>query len=385
MEKWLPPKTTRTILNQSPFDGLLLRAEAMSITDQYHEIPLEIPPLKRPHGVVGRGIVSSFYAGEENREVAELADPFAILGLVDRSPLILFGDTATGKTALAMSLAFRWCIAADQGPALQINGVDFARQFQSAIESDDMDRFRERHRDCRCLLIDDLHELAGRDAAQEELVHTLDALADQQAVVIATTALVPSTMRDFRRSLVSRLMSGLQVHVQPPGLWARQKIIMALAESLQMELGEEECQRIASGVPDGVTAMQLRGILLQWMQQQHREPQDRDQTLQAMLLQQHRSHTPSLDLIAKAAARSLGVRLSEMRGNTKRSQIVRARGLAILMARRWTELSLQQIGDYFGGRDHTTILHAFRKTEADLQGDVELQRAAEEMRQRVRG
>jgi hypothetical protein len=143
-------------------------------------------------------------------------------------------------------------------------------------------------------------------------------------------------------------MSGLQVHVQPPGLWARQKIIMALAESLQMELAEEECQRIASGVPDGVTAMQLRGILLQWMQQQHREPQDRDQMLQAMLLQQHRSHTPSLDLIAKAAARSLGVRLSEMRGNTKRSQIVRARGLAILMARRWTELSLQQIGDYFG-------------------------------------
>jgi chromosomal replication initiator protein len=152
-----------------------------------------------------------------------------------------------------------------------------------------------------------------------------------------------------------------------------------------MELGEEECHRIASGVPDGVTAMQLRGILLQWMQQQHREPQDRDQILQAMLLQQHRSHTPSLDLIAKAAARALGVRLSEMRGNTKRSQIVRARGLAILMARRWTELSLQQIGDYFGGRDHTTILHAVRKTEADLQGDVELQRAAEEMRQRVRG
>jgi chromosomal replication initiator protein len=121
------------------------------------------------------------------------------------------------------------------------------------------------------------------------------------------------------------------------------------------------------------------------MQQQHREPQDRDQMLAAMLLQQHRSHTPSLDMIAKAAARSLGVRLSEMKGNTKRSQIVRARGLAILMARRWTDLSLQQIGDYFGGRDHTTILHAVRKTEADLEGDVELQRAAEEMRQRVRG
>lgn len=326
-----------------------------------------------------------FFCGPENQFLLELFLPASVKGLASRSPIVLYGASGVGKSALAYTLAQRFLgLTTDRARLMQTSGTDFARHFIQAIEADDVEHFRRRHRGSRLLLIDELQGLEGKPAVQEELLRTLDELEQQQRVVIFTSSALPMKLRGLSAGLISRLSAGWSIEVHPPGGAARAQLIMHLAQKESLPCGPEQAEWMTAHIGNGTTCAQLRSLLLQVAHQQRACPEADAAALWQQVLDQHRADLcPSLSEIAKATARQFRLRLADLRGESRQANMVKARGLAMLLARQQTGMSLQQIGDYFGGRDHTTVLHAVRKLEGNLASDSGLRSHLESLRQRL--
>ncbi len=329
-----------------------------------------------------------FVYGEENAAVAGLFRSAQVRRLASWSPILLFGPHLVGKTSLAASLGARYARATNSKNTVHCDGGDFVRSLVTAIDSDDMDRFRKRHRECPLLIIDGLHGLAQRTNAQEELIATLDHRGVEELPTILTSMVLPSAVRGLKPSLVSRCLGGLSVELVYPGKEARLKIFQLLSKKLEIPLPGGEIERLANRFTDPISVPELHGMLLKWSHRERVASQDapagKGQVLDDLIDARHQSKIPEVGAIAKLVAKECNLKLSDLRGATRRSQIVRARSLAMYLARELTQLSFQQIGEYFGRRDHTTVMHACRKLGHDLTEDRDLSRMADEVRRQLK-
>jgi chromosomal replication initiator protein len=192
----------------------------MSPSKKLSSIPLEQPPSLRRQESAGASVawtIPSFIVGEENAHLAFLFSKRQLTKLGQLSPIVFFGPSASGKTALAITLATRWSRHTDQRPLLFTTGELFARDFQEALDADDVEHFRRRHRRCRLLVIDNVDVLASKPAAQEELTATLDTMAELERPVVLTASRLPSTIRGFRPALASRFHAGFSLELALPG------------------------------------------------------------------------------------------------------------------------------------------------------------------------
>ncbi len=329
-----------------------------------------------------------FVYGAENTAIADLFGAAQVRSLENWSPIYFFGPHLSGKTSLAVSLSARWGRAVGQKNIVHLDGGDFARSLVTAIESDDMDRFRKRHRQCALLVIDGLQGLASKPAAQEELIATLDDRSRDELPTIITALTLPNAIRNLKTGLVSRCLGGLSIEIAYPGSSARAKVLSLLAKKLNLPFREGELEGMAKRFSEPVSVPELQGLLLKWWHQSkvdRRTPvESESNSLSDIIDARLQAKIPDVADIAKRVAKESNLKLADLRGATRRSQIVRARSLAMLLARELTPLSFQQIGEYFGRRDHTTVMHACRKLESDLTQDRELQRIAEEVKRQLK-
>ncbi len=332
-------------------------------------------------------LLDVFVAGPENQLVVECLSPYGIEQLVSRSPLYLYGPSGAGKTALALTIAARWTNESNNRTVTLTSGSDFAKAFTRAIEADDMERFRQLHRHCSCLVVDNIHELATKPAAQAEMVSTIERLTSDGCAIIATASELANLVPKLRSSLSSRLNGGHSLLISLPGSETRLEILRLLAASSQIEITDHDLDSIACQLQDGMSPLQLRGILIRWSHQDRVSPdrtKKESKRLIDKLVDSQIAKAPSTSDIAKAVAREMQITMELLRGPGRKSSVVRARGLAMLLMRQWTDVSFQNIGEYFGGRDHTTVMHACRKTQEDLTKDVDLERMAERIRQKLK-
>jgi chromosomal replication initiator protein len=339
-------------------------------------IPLERSASVRRHlpAVDEKGwMLPNFVVGPENELLRFLFDESQIRRLKELSPVVLYGEKSLGKTALSITLAVRWARLTRLRPLSFATGVSFAADYAAAVEIDDIDSFRRRYRECQLLLIDDLDPLMEKPAAQLELVHTLDVMAEAAKPVIFTANRLPASLAGIVASLASRLSGGLSIALQRPGLQSRSAIISTLVAQCDSLLDAEEliefCMRYAS---KPLRASDLQSIVLLAMQNKTASGSIDYAVVSLLANQLFTGSGPSLLNIAKIVSRKLRIRLSEMRGATRLASVVRARSLAIYLARKLTPCSLLQIGEFFGGRDHSTVIHACRKTEKLIESDPEL-------------
>lgn len=352
--------------------------------------------VRKARGVLPTGLIGEFVAGPENRTLAEFAT-HSVHQLAAFSPLVLYGASGTGKTALALSIASNYLaqsvdatdanspLSSDQSTATFVNVADFCRQFYAAIEADDMLHFRRKYRTKRLLILDCLHELATKKLAQEELVRTLDSIHQNQGAVVLTSLRLPALIRELNPQLSSRLSGGLSIEIAPPSLPTKKILFRKIGKTLGIEIDEDAIDHLCLQTSNSATALELKSILQSWrVTGADHSRQENDEFLQQVLLDQKEKYEVSLVEIAKATARHFQIKLSEMRSATRKRQVVRARGIAILLMRELTEASLEQIGDYFGGRDHTTILHGLNRTKSTIESDTELMRANDDIRERLK-
>jgi chromosomal replication initiator protein len=364
--------------------------------------------LRQPQGLRGqhnRGsalpttMLPVFFAGEENRFVAfvcgtataadespEFSDSLASMG-----PVLLVGPTGCGKSTLAIHLAAKLldtisstANVTDDSPeaatVMVISGIDFARLYARAVDSDDISRFRAELQSAKVLVVDDVHSMVDKPAAQDELAARLEARTADSLPTILTCRRLPMQVPGLRPLLVSRMLPGLTIPVRLPGPEACRKLVTTLAERRDFVFGEEEVSLLCNGLPEEVTARQIEGAIRHlelWCRMKSGKPN------MVAIREAIASIEPlsdiSTDQVAKKIARRYKIRLAELKSGTRRQEVVRARSLAMYLSRQLTGSSYDKIGKYFGGRDHTTVLHACRKTESMIESDDEMRITANEI------
>jgi chromosomal replication initiator protein len=240
-------------------------------------------------------------------------------------------------------------------------------------------QWRDSVRLAEMLVIDDLAPLAGKNPAQLELQQALDVLEDRDAQVIVTTRALPTEISSLLPSLVSRLVGGLLVPLALPSEATRRAIVGELALLRGIALEESAADALAAGM--AVSVPELQGCLLYLQTSARLEGASIDaDRVRQYLADGLAPRVPTLRAIAAQSAKHFSLRVADLRSASRRRAVVLARDVAMFLARQLTDKTLEQIGGYFGGRDHTTVLHGCRKTEEHLAADAELRAAVGQLR-----
>jgi chromosomal replication initiator protein len=328
-------------------------------------------------------MVREYVGSEENRLVQH-----AVHALLDRSglynPLIFYGSTGTGKSFLALGLAERWRSQYPEDKVVVTCGPDFARSFANAVDTDNLVSFRKRARSAQLFVLDDIHLLKQKRAAQLELARAIDALIQNGGAVLLTDQTAPTADTGLVPALRSRLAQGLAVRLTPPGASARRYLLERLAAQYEIQFDDAAIELLSNhsleADPQSSTVLRLRHAVIQLAHGgQGRAGCIDVEQVRHFLREQETQRQPTLRAIAAAVSKHFAVTGPELRGPSRRRNVVRARGVAMLLAWTYTGKSLEAVGQYFGNRDHTTVLHACRKTDQLRQSEPAIAQAWEDL------
>ncbi|WP_182866061.1 helix-turn-helix domain-containing protein [Rhodopirellula sp. JC639] len=318
-----------------------------------------------------------FISGDENRLASFVAqsDPSIAMS----QPILMIGPTGCGKTTLVLHLAARIAaslsLGGDARAVKYLLASDFAREYAEAVAADDLPPLRETIDDAAVLVIDDLDSIAGKKAAQDELSNRIERrIAAGKPTLIASKRL-PSEIRSIRPQLASRCVIGLTIPIAYPTAESRLTILRELALLRGLELSEDLIGLLDAGLRSDISVLALDSAIKQvdLFCRMNQSPPDVAAVQSAINAAGQRSEI-DLGQITRIVARIWGHRTKDLRSGSRKQSVVRARSLAMLLARKFTSSSLDKIGAYFGGRDHSTVLHAIRKTETLLEQDADLSR-----------
>jgi chromosomal replication initiator protein len=319
-----------------------------------------------------------FVVGPENRLVPSTVERcLATAAVVDNfdvqasararwSPLVLCGPPGSGKSHLAGGLAQRWRELRPADPIVTVTSADFVRELNDATERNAIEPWRNSYRTVALLVLEDLARLSTR-AAQIEFLQTLDALEDQAQVVV-TSRVAVQRIAHLLPSLASRLESGLTVSLNLPEPQTRRELLARLAAARGTRIAGGALDCLADGLAVNVPELFGALLYLETSALLNDEPIEMSDA-QAYVAARGAARCPTLRGIAAHTAKHFALRVAELKSASRRRGVVIARDVAMYLARQLTGKSLGQIGAYFGGRDHTTVLHGCRKTESLIQSD----------------
>ncbi len=284
------------------------------------------------------------------------------------NPLFIYGGVGLGKTHL-MHAAGNLMLERNPGTRVAyIHSERFVGDMVTALRLNKMTEFKRYYRSLGALLIDDIQFFSGKDASQEEFFHTFNALLEGQRQVIITADRFPKEFVGMEERLVSRVGSGLSVAIEPPDLETRVAILMKKAASAGVALEEAVAFFIADHVPSNVRDLEgaLNRVVASSRFTGHVIDKDMAKdSLKDLLAFRERKIT--IENIQKVVAEYYRIRVSDLHSKDRSRPIARPRQVAMALSKELTNQSLPEIGDAFGGRDHTTVLHACRKV-AELSG-----------------
>lgn len=307
----------------------------------------------------------NFVEGKSNRIARAAAQKVTDTPGVAYNPLLIYGGTGLGKTHLMHSVGNALIAGGQKKRVVYIPAERFVNDMVAAVRHNTMDAFKAFYRSADALLIDDIHFFAGKERTQEEFFHTFNSLLEGKQQIILTCDRLPAELDQLDARLQNRFLWGLSVAVDPPELETRVAILMSKAEALEADLPEDVAFYIATRIRSNVR--ELEGALNRLVHTAHFTGDDIDidftrQALRDILNVHERSVT--IETIQRTVTEYFGIRLADLSSKSRRRTIARPRQIAMALAKELTEKSLPEIGDAFGGRDHTTVLHACRTIAA---------------------
>jgi len=324
-------------------------------------------------------------------------------GLIAMSPLLLVGPSGCGKTVIATHLATRildeiapLSVAQSGGSpvsntagrsttSLFMPGVDFARYYARAVDSDEITRFRRDIDSAPVLVVDDVHLMVGKPASQDELASRIESRSRSGRPTILTSRRLPTQVAGLRPLLVSRMLPGLTIPIRQPGAEARRELLLEFSRRRQLAIGDDELDLLCEGLEADLPARNLDSAMAHVdLYCRMKGCPANIHAVRAAIGSIQPTSDLSTDRVAKIVSRRYKLKLSDLKSSTRRQEVVRARSLAMYLTRQLTGSSYHQIGKYFGGRDHTTVLHACRKTESMIQEDTELRVTADEVTEQLK-
>lgn len=294
------------------------------------------------------------------------------------NPLLLYGGTGLGKTHLMHAAGNLMRANKPDVKILYLRSEQFVSGMVRALQQKNMDEFKRRFRSVDALLIDDIQFFAGKDTTQEEFFHTFNALFEGKQQIILTCDRYPKEVDNLEPRLKSRLGWGLSVAIEPPDFETRAAIVLAKAQAKGVELPEEVAVLMAKRMRSNVRDLEgaLNTLVARANFEGRRISTEFAQETLRDLLTVH-AQAITIPNIQKTVADYYQLRLTDLLSAKRSRSIARPRQMAMALAKELTEHSLPEIGDAFGGRDHTTVLHAcrtirdLRETDGKLRQDWE--------------
>jgi chromosomal replication initiator protein len=302
------------------------------------------------------------------------------------NPLFIYGGVGLGKTHLMHAVGNRLLADKPGSKVLYIHAEQFVSDVVKAYQRKTFDDFKERYHSLDLLLIDDVQFFANKDRTQEEFFNAFEALLAKKSHIVMTSDTYPKGLTDIHERLVSRFDSGLTVAIEPPELEMRVAILINKARAEGSEMPEEVAFFVAKNVRSNVRELEgaLRKILAySRFNQKEISIQLAREALRDLLSIQNRQI--SVENIQKTVADYYKIKVADMYSKKRPASIARPRQIAMYLAKELTQKSLPEIGELFGGRDHTTVLHAVRKIGGERQQMTELNQQLHVLEQTLKG
>ena len=327
----------------------------------------------------------TFVIGDRNKLAHAASIAIAEKPAASYNPFFLYGGVGLGKTHLMHAIGQRAIEINPSARVVYITSETFVREYVTALQSNAVPDFRNKYRTVDILLIDDIQFIAGKDSTQEEFFHTFNTLHSDHKQIVITSDRSPKDIPDLEDRLRSRFSGGLIIDIKPPEFETRIAILRKKAKAEGIEIPDNAIHMIASKIETNVR--ELEGALIRVIAYSSMMARDIDTslTLEALsdLVNNPTKKPTTVSDIQRTVASHYHLRIEDLRGRSRQKDIVFPRQIAMYLARQMTGLSLPKIGEEFGKRDHTTVLHACDKVEQEIKTDHFLKQTIDHLKETI--
>ena len=327
------------------------------------------PPSKEI-GVNQKYTFENFVVGPSNRFAHAAALAVAESPARAYNPLFIYGGVGLGKTHLMHAVGNELLKRSPKTKILYLPSEEFTNQLITAIQTRTTVKFRQKYRSADVLLIDDIHFIGGKESTQEEFFHTFNSLYDAHKQILLSSDRSPKEIRTLEERLVSRFEWGLITDMQPPDFETRTAILRKKSETSATRLPDELFFFLAEKVKTNIRELEgalIRVVAYAKLMNKKISVDLAKEVLKGMIIEGEKKI--GVGMIQKKVADYFGISQDDMKAKRRTKTIAYPRQVAMYLSRGLTDLSLPEIGDSFGGRDHTTVIHACDKIERILKSD----------------
>jgi len=351
--------------------------EVVHAPDPFEELGASLDP---------RFTFETFVVGKPNEFAVAAAERVAMSDEPPFNPLFLHGGVGLGKTHLMHAIAWRIRARRPERRVVYLSAEKFMYQFVRALRQKDVVSFKELFRSVDVLMVDDVQFICGKESTQEEFFHTFNALVDRGRQIVISADRSPTDLSGLEERIRSRLGWGLVADIYPTTYELRLGILQSKAERLGVHVPTAVLEFLASHITSNVR--ELEGALNRVVH--HTRLFGTPMTVELCrdilrdLLRAHERRV-TIDEIQRAVVAHYGLRLADMSSSRRARAVARPRQVAMYLCKQLTTRSLPEIGKKFGGRDHTTVMHAVRQIERLREEDPQIRQDLETLIRRLRG
>ncbi|KRL27831.1 DNA-directed DNA replication initiator protein [Limosilactobacillus frumenti DSM 13145] len=328
---------------------------------------------------------NTFVVGEGNKMAHAAA--FAVAESPGQlyNPLFIYGGVGLGKTHLMESIGNHMLELNPSSKVKYVTSEEFTNDFIHSIQNNSTEKFREEYRTLDLLLIDDIQFLANKEGTQMEFFNTFNALHDNKKQIVMTSDRIPNEIPELQDRLVSRFRWGLTVEITPPDLETRIAILRSKVEEDHINIGNDTLNYIAGQIDTNIRELEGALTKVQAYSNLSHEPITPHLASQALKgLQRSKKTVVTVSAIQKSVADYYDITQADIVGKKRVKQIVVPRQIAMYLSRELTDYSLPKIGKEFGGKDHTTVLHAIDKIEEEMKSNNDLNEQINTLKAKLR-
>jgi len=300
------------------------------------------------------------------------------------NPLVIYGGTGLGKTHLMHALA-NYAVATGKAKrVVYASSEKFTVDFVEAIQTDKVTEFSNFYRSMDLLVVDDIQFFAGKEKTQDNFFHTFNTLYQLGKQIVLSSDVPPKELKGLDERLISRFQCGLTADIQPPDLETRIAILQKKSEENNLELPQEVLEFIAANVTNNIR--ELEGCLISLLARASLENREINIELARDVLRVvvNEVRTPiTIEQIQRIVCEFFDIPEDLLRAKTRKQEVVTARQVAMFLAKELTNASLKTIGLHFGGRDHSTVIHAYQAVEDRMKTDAQFRQNTEHLKRKL--
>ena len=351
------------------------------------EKPRDVRPEVKYSFLNPRYTFDTFVVGNGNRFAHAAALAVAESPARAYNPLFIYGGVGLGKTHLMQAIGHAVIEKNPKTRVIYVTSEKFTNDLITSIREDRMGEFRAKYRGIDLLMIDDIQFLEGKERTQEEFFHTFNTLYDSTKQLVISSDRPPKEIPTLEERLRSRFEWGLTADIQAPDLETRIAILQKKAELDALEVPEDVMSLIASRISSNIR--ELEGALIRVVAYAALNDVPLDTSITEHMLKDltqpsRDKKIVNVDLIKKITAGHYSIKLDDMDAKIRTREIATARQVAMYLCRELITISLPKIGEEFGGRDHTTVIHACEKIKDELTHNAEIQQDVESLIKKIR-